>query len=236
LVWETEGDLNWEGTSLDFKPLPRTRYTVELTVTDDTGAVHTGSTWFETGKMGEPWQGRWIGIEGEPSFAPILSGEFTAIGEVASARLYMVGLGVYSAALNGRPFTDELLAPGLWYFEEETQYQTYDVTHFIREDNRLEVTLGNGWYKGRFGLDREPYNDKYGLLAELHITLSDGSVTTLNVVAGRVSWMEANLKKNPLLKTKRRRGDANVLWDLLPIEPGALSKIESMLATYYMAE
>ena len=185
LVWETEGDLNWEGTSLDFKPLPRTRYTVELTVTDDTGAVHTGSTWFETGKMGEPWQGRWIGIEGEPSFAPILSGEFTAIGEVASARLYMVGLGVYSAALNGRSFTDELLAPGLWYFEEETQYQTYDVTSLIGEDNKLEVTLGNGWYKGRFGLEREPYADQYALLAELHIVYSDG---TTQIFSTNESW------------------------------------------------
>ena len=185
LVWETEGDLDWEGTSLDFKPLPRTHYTVELTVTDDTGAVHTGSTWFETGKMGEPWQAQWIGIDGEPPYAPILSGEFTAIGEVASARLYMVGLGVYSAALNGQPVSDELLAPGLWYFEEETQYQTYDVTDFIREDNKLEVTLGNGWYKGRFGLEREPYADQYALLAELHIIYTDG---TSQVFTTNESW------------------------------------------------
>jgi len=70
----------------------------------------------------------------------------------------------------------------------------------------------------------------------LIITLSDGSIAKLEIVAGRTSWLETPLKKNPLLKTKRRRGDANVLWDLLPIEPGALSKIESMLATYYMAE
>ena len=69
LVWETEGNLNWEGTSLDFKPLPRTRYTVELTVTDDAGAVHTGSTWFETGKIAEPWQAKWIGVEDEPEWA-----------------------------------------------------------------------------------------------------------------------------------------------------------------------
>ena len=185
LVWEKSGDLNWEGTPLEFKPLPRTRYTVELTVTDDAGETHIGSTWFETGKLGEPWQAKWIGLEAEPEFAPIFSGEFTAIGEVASARLYMVGLGVYSATLNGQSFTDELLAPGLWYFEEETQYQTYDVTDFIREDNRLEVTLGNGWYKGRFGLERAPYADKYALLAELHITYADG---TTKIFETNESW------------------------------------------------
>lgn len=71
---------------------------------------------------------------------------------------------------------------------------------------------------------------------KLHITLSDGSVACLDVVAGRTSWLEAPLKKNPLLKTKRRRGDANVIWDLMPIEPGVLSKIEDKLANYYLAD
>lgn len=69
----------------------------------------------------------------------------------------------------------------------------------------------------------------------LFFTLSDGSVAKLPVVAGRTSWLECPLKKNPLIKTKRRRGDANIIWDLMPIEPGVLSKIENALATYYMA-
>lgn len=175
LVWETRGDLDWEGTALDFKPLPRTRYTVQIAARDNTATVHTGETWFETGKLSEPWQAKWIGVDGQPDWAPILTGNFPVSGEVVSARLYMVGLGVYSATLNGKSFTDEILAPGLWYFEEETQYQTYDVTEFIRSENKLEVMLGNGWYKGRFGLDRQPYSDKFGLLAELHLTFADGS-------------------------------------------------------------
>lgn len=69
----------------------------------------------------------------------------------------------------------------------------------------------------------------------LFFTLSEGSVVKMPVVAGRTSWLECPLKKNPLLKTKRRRGDANIIWDLMPIEPGVLSKIENILATYYMA-
>lgn len=69
----------------------------------------------------------------------------------------------------------------------------------------------------------------------LFFTLSNGSVAKMPVVAGRTSWLECPLKKNPLIKTKRRRGDANLIWDLMPIEPGVLSKIENALATYYMA-
>ena len=69
----------------------------------------------------------------------------------------------------------------------------------------------------------------------LHITLSDGSVAPLYVVAGRTSYLETDYKHNPLLKTKRRRGDANIIWDLAPIEAGHLDKIENSLLNYYLA-
>lgn len=70
----------------------------------------------------------------------------------------------------------------------------------------------------------------------LHITLKDGSVAQMPVVAGRTSWMECKYAKNPLLKAKRRRGDANIIWDMMPIEPGQLSKLENLLATHYITE
>ena len=69
----------------------------------------------------------------------------------------------------------------------------------------------------------------------IHISLSDGSVAKLYVVAGRTSYLETDLKHNPLLKVKRRRGDANIIWDLAPIEPGHLDKIEASLMNYYLA-
>ena len=175
LVWETRGDLPWEGTSLDFIPRTRTRYTVGVQVTDESGCHERESTWFETGKLGEPWQAQWIGVDRKPDWAPTFRKCFSVSGEAVSARLYMVGLGVYTATLNGQRFTDEILAPGLWFYEEQTQYQTYDVTPYLSTENKLEITLGNGWYKGRFGLEREPYSDQYALLAELHITLADGT-------------------------------------------------------------
>lgn len=192
LVFETHGDLAWEGTPLTFRPLPRTRYTVKVEVTDDQGGVHLGETWFETGKMNEPWKAEWIGVEGEPEFAPILTGSFAVKGEVASARLYMVGLGVYSATLNGKHVTNEILAPGLWHFDTETQYQTYDVTEHILAENKLEVMLGNGWYKGRFGLGHDPYGDRYGLLAELHITFADGT-TQVFCTDEEWQWYESDI-------------------------------------------
>ena len=104
------------------------------------------------------------------------------------------------------------------------KYDVYPI--YITKDGEMEVLslLGNLTRK-----DGQPY-------LHLHITLSDGSVADMPVVAGRTSWMEASLRKNPLLKTKRRRGDANIVWDMMPIDPGHLSRIETLLAKHYITE
>ena len=67
------------------------------------------------------------------------------------------------------------------------------------------------------------------------VTLPDESEVTLEFMAGRNSYLETNLKKNPLLSLKRRRGDANIMWDMTPIERSHLSKIETSLAEHYLA-
>ena len=175
-IWETEGDLMWEGTPLEFTPSPCTRYFIEVNVTDETGVIHIGETWFETGKLGQPWLARWITPDAPSDYAPVLASSFSCPKTVTCARLYIVGLGLYFAELNGANISSEVLAPGVWDYEDEVQYQTYDVTSLIQTDNQLRVTLGNGWYKGRFGLEQaRPFGGKYALLAELHLTYDDGS-------------------------------------------------------------
>ena len=72
---------------------------------------------------------------------------------------------------------------------------------------------------------------------QMYLYNSDGSVAEMPVVAGRTSWMECvKARKNPLLATKRRRGNANIVWDMMPIEPGLLAKIETLLAGHYITE
>ena len=186
MLLQKEGKLDWEGTLLEFSPQPCTRYRIHATVTEETGEVHHGETWLETGKMAQIWQASWIAPMGTGEYAPILGKTFAAVKPVQSARLYITGLGLYEASLNGSPVTDEVLTPGIWDYEEQVQYQTYDVTHLLERENRLEVTLGNGWYKGRFGLDNAPaFGDSFALLAELHIQYEDGSV---DVVCTDESW------------------------------------------------
>ena len=180
--------------SLGFTPQltlsPRTRYAWQVTVEADTGeTADSPLAWFETAKQSEPWQGQWIsaaeGIENARLFT-----RFTLPGQVKSARLYICGLGLYEAYVNGQKAGDEYLAPFCNNYDAWLQYQTYDVTDLLAEENELSVLLGVGWYMGRFGFQgqRAVYGDTEALLCELRVTLADGSE---RVIASDLSWQGA---------------------------------------------
>ena len=68
---------------------------------------------------------------------------------------------------------------------------------------------------------------------EFVIALPDGGETRMAFVSGRTGWLRASLKKNPLLKTKRRRGDANVVWDFRPMDRGELEGALRAATAYF---
>ena len=81
---------------LDLKP--RTRYRWSVTVWGDQGDWAAASSWFETAKEGEPWQGKWIAADfADKEAQPLLTKDFTLGAEPVSARLYACGLGIYEA-------------------------------------------------------------------------------------------------------------------------------------------
>ena len=92
-----------------------------------------------------------------------------------------------------------------------------------------EVFIQGSGLNGAFG-----FGEKGAKGFNLTITNHDGLNVLVPVVSGRNSWLEAPGRKNPLLKRKRRRGDANVMWDFIPIEPGQVKKIKSLLDEYYL--
>ena len=174
------------------KLAPRTRYYWTAAVRSDAGEeAVSGVNWFETGKMGEPWIGKWITCRKDETRHPIFGKTFRLSGgHMESARLYICGLGLYSACLNGKPVTKERLTPYSNDYNTWIQYQTYDVTDLMREENRIDVMLGNGWYKGRFGFTSHAgeggfYGDAFLLIAELRIRYADGSE---ECVATDESW------------------------------------------------
>lgn len=108
--------------------------------------------------------------------------------DVAAARLYICGLSLYEAMLNGEKIGNEYLTPYCSNYDAWLQYQTYAITAQLQKSGDLRVTLGNGWYKGRFGFERSGkpfYGTDWLLLADVHITHTDGTET---VIGTDESW------------------------------------------------
>jgi alpha-L-rhamnosidase len=129
-----------------------------------------------------------------PGAMPLLAKTFSVAKDVARARLYATGLGVYEARLNGAKIGDAVLEPANTDYRTRVEYATYDVTGRLRRGaNALGFELGNGIYNvpstpGRY----QKFADSMGapkLIAQLEITYADG---TSAVVASDDSWVTAD--------------------------------------------
>ena len=168
---------------------PRMRYYWQVTVTADDGDRGVSDVaWFETAKRDEPWLGGWIRAPFDRP--PVLRKSFAAEKPIARARLYICGLGLYEASLNGTRIGDEVLTPGYDSYQYQIQYQTYDITDQIAQgENTLAVMLGVGWYMGRYGFGESTdrlYGGHMQLLAELRLEYVDD---TQAVVGTDESWL-----------------------------------------------
>lgn len=155
---------------------PETRYYWKVRVWAENGETAESDTaWFETAKAGE-WKADWITPALPKEVQAVLMKELEISKPVKKARMYMVGLGVYELYLNGRKQGDEVLLPGLCDFDTWIQYQTYEM-ELAQGRNHIEIVLGDGWYKGWYGLRQtsENYGDRLAAIAELHITYEDGT-------------------------------------------------------------
>lgn len=184
-------DMDSLAYSPDLELAARTRYFWRVRLWNELGEKATSEmAWFETAKQDEPWTAKWITPELESTIHPVLQKTFEVKGPIAKARAYICGLGVYELELNGVKAGDEYLAPHYNAYHKWLQYQTYDITELLQEgSNAIDVRLGNGWYKGRFGFEGDTtanlYGDHFALLSELVITYKDG---TEDVVPSDLSW------------------------------------------------
>ncbi len=179
-----EADLDSIAAEIPLDLQPRTRYYWTVQVAADNGDTATSAVnWFETGKREEPWQAKWITCANQQRH-PVFSREIAVEKKLKSARLYICGLGLYRAEINGQKVGDECLTPYCNNYRAWLQYQTYDVTEALRSGGRLSVTVGKGWYAGRLGYFSKPgdpghYGSSAKLIAEVHLSYADGSEEVL---------------------------------------------------------
>ena len=128
----------------------------------------------------------------EPDRFPVdcFKKEFGAKKNVESARLYATACGIYSAYINGEKVSMPL-APGITDYRKRVQYQTYDVTKLIKENNVINIDLADGWYRGSCGAWglKNQYGCETKILAQLEIKYADGTNDTISTDR---SWLWSN--------------------------------------------
>lgn len=166
----------YEGNALK----PQTLYQVKVRVFDNKEKEGIAEGTFETGILrGTNLSANWITHELalEDTSCAIFTKSFQAQKKVKKVRVYATALGIYEIKINGQKIGDSYLAPGWTNYKKRIQYQTYKADGHLKEDNKIEITVANGWYKGYLSFTCTPnqYGDRTATLAEIHITYEDGS-------------------------------------------------------------
>lgn len=141
-----------DAVSFSFEPLqlhPATRYEFRVCCGESVATLPFETAVFFDAPMITPTT---------PLVAPVLIRSFSLPEGSGSWRLAITGLGLYRAEINGQRVGDTYLTPGFNDYHGYLRFDTYDVSDLIRpgEEQQLTVYLGDGWYRGRIGIDKSP--------------------------------------------------------------------------------
>lgn len=193
LVWDSGKKISDQSVLISYEGealAGETFYSVEVTVADNHGNVESVEGSFETGIFNQTeFKAQMItsDFSEDETACPIFGKTFAIDKKVKKARLYATAHGVYEVTLNGQTVGDYRMAPGWTSYHNRLQYQIYDVTEQLAEENEIAITVGNGWYKGILGFYCQPnqYGTQAGAFAELHVEYEDGSK---EVIATDETW------------------------------------------------
>lgn len=170
----------------------RTRYSLNVTVTDNHGGQASASSWFETALLSEEdWSADWAKSPlktkkrkpgfGKQSPATMFRQNFGLREKPIKARLYVTCHGTYQLYVNGTRPDERYFAPEHTVYEKYLCYQTYDVTALCQEEeNTLSMYVGDGWYMCPQTLPNMKKNDQtHAVLFQLEAIYSDGSQDTI---------------------------------------------------------
>jgi len=193
LVWNSGKKVSDQSVLIPYEGealVSETMYTVQVSVADNHGNTESVEGTFETGIFDNTeFKAQMItgDFPEEETACPVFGKTFALDKKVKKARLYATAHGVYEATLNGQTVGDYRMAPGWTSYHNRLQYQIYDVTELLDTENKIEITVGNGWYKGILGFYCMPdqYGTQVGAFAELHVEYEDGSK---DVIATDETW------------------------------------------------
>jgi len=151
-------------------------------VSDWKKATFNDSSWEQAKVLGPYGMSPWGDVvAGRRTVLParMLRKEFKAPSQIKRATLYVSGLGLFEAYLNGAKVGSDALANTLSQYDKRVYYTTYDVTKLLRSGaNALGVMLGSGRYfapRQWMSIDMRMFGYPK-LLLQLEMERSDGTV------------------------------------------------------------
>ncbi|KAI8272201.1 hypothetical protein K4K56_002551, partial [Colletotrichum sp. SAR 10_98] len=145
----TQAFASWNGSTLSSRD--QVYWRVRAWDADDVASSWSEPSITELGLLEESdWTAQWIEnneFATAVNALPLFANEFKVSCTATKARLYITGLGVFYAELNGKSVSDEVLGPGYSTINRTVLYRAYDVTDLLTEgDNVIGVSIGKGIY------------------------------------------------------------------------------------------
>ena len=164
----------------------------------------------------------WIMKKGAAaSVVPVFRREFSCKRPVWKAVLEVTCAGVYDAVLNGERLGKAVLSPGWTEYHKRLQVQSYNVTSLVKEENVLDITVANGWFRranAAWTNTKNPDEDLPAMMiAVLRLIYPDGSE---DVIYSDDSW-QAGIS-NILLSGIFDGEDVDARIDPYDFEPAAV--------------
>ena len=146
---QTRKDVIFSGFRLPYAFSGGIKYFWRVTVVNEKDERASGMSYFECGRKQATWNVPFITTFDFNDKSAVFYRKFP-VNDVREARLYITGLGLYEAYINGKKVGDEYFTPYFNDYRYLLQYQTFDIEKYLTVgENEITVLCGNGIYGGR---------------------------------------------------------------------------------------
>lgn len=108
------------------------------------------------------------------------------IDNIENTTLTITGVGLYVVFINDEKIGEQFFAPFFNHYDIRVEVSNYDITKYLKVGiNKIQIILGNGWYKGRFGMEHKTniYGDKLMTIARIYTLDKDILVTNQSFIS-----------------------------------------------------
>ncbi|CZT09432.1 uncharacterized protein RAG0_14205 [Rhynchosporium agropyri] len=166
--------------------------------------------WFETGLLlPSDWQASWIsapamttsGSSAKDNKVIYLSSSLQLAREPIRGRAYATSCGWYKLFINRNNVTGTALVPRWTPFDQFTEYQTYDITKYLKTgENVVSVVIADGRFRGQIGITEGScrYGDRLSTILQLEVNTVDGKIITFGTDETWRSLKGAIVRSDPV--------------------------------------